>query len=69
MKTSSTGSRPGHSFAPVIGSTGCVGHVIWTARGVRAFDADDKEIGGFATMDAGAAALLEPVRALGKGAV
>jgi hypothetical protein len=59
MRTSSTGSRPEHSFAPVIGSTGCVGHLIWTARGVRAFDADDKEIGTYASMDQAAAILLE----------
>jgi hypothetical protein len=43
------------SFAPVIGSTGVW---VWTARGVRAFDAD-KEIGTFATMDEAAAVLLE----------
>jgi hypothetical protein len=61
MKTSSTGSRPEHSFAPVIGSTGCVGHLIWTARGVRAFDADDKEIGVYATMADAAAALFAVV--------
>ena len=52
MKASSTGARPEHSFAPVIGINGCVGHLIWTARGVRAFDADDKEVGTYATMDA-----------------
>jgi hypothetical protein len=52
------GARPEHAFAPVIGSTGCVGHLIWTARGVRAFDAGDREVGTFATMDE-AAALLE----------
>jgi hypothetical protein len=60
MKTSSAGNRPEHSFAPVIGSTGCVGHLIWTARGARAFDAADKEIGTYASMDAAAAVLLEP---------
>jgi hypothetical protein len=58
MKTSSTGSRPEHSVAPVIGINGCVGHLIRTARGVRAFDADDKEIGTYPTMDEAAAALL-----------
>jgi hypothetical protein len=58
MKTPSTGARPEHSFAPVIGINGCVGHLIWTARGVRAFDADDKEVGTYPTMDAAAAALL-----------
>ena len=55
MKASSAGARPEHSFAPVIGSIGCVGHLIWTARGVRAFDADDKEVGTFASMDSAAA--------------
>jgi hypothetical protein len=58
MKTLSAGSRPEHSFAPVIRSTGCVGHLIWTARGVRALDAIDKEVGTYATMDEAAAALL-----------
>ena len=51
--------KPEHTFAPVIGSTGCVGHLLWTARGVRAFDADDRGIGTYATMDEAAAALLE----------
>ena len=59
MAMSSAGTRPEHSFAPVIGSTGCVGHLIWTARGVRAFDRDDREVGTYPTMDAAAAALLE----------
>jgi hypothetical protein len=59
MKTSSAGSRPEHAFAPVIGSTGCVGHLIWTPRGVRAFDAADKEIGTYPNMDEAAGALLE----------
>ena len=59
MKASSAGARPEHSFAPVIGSTGCVGHLIWTARGVRAFDVDDKEVGTYSSMDAAAAVLQE----------
>ena len=67
MKTSS-GPRPEHSFVPVIGSTGCVGHLIWTARGVRAFDAGDKEVGSYPTMDAAAAALLEGALASHSGA-
>ena len=50
-------TRPEHSFAPVIGATGCVGHLIWTARGVRAFDADDREV-GTSTMDEAAIVLL-----------
>ncbi len=61
MKTPSAGSRPEHSFAPVVSSTGCVGHLIWTARGVRAFDAQDAEIGTYASMDEAAAVLLEIV--------
>ena len=56
MKPSSAGSRPERSFAPVIGIDGCVGHLIRTARGVRALDANDKEIGTYATMDEAAAA-------------
>ncbi len=44
---------------PVHGVTGCVGHLLYSARGFRAFDAHDKEIGLYPTPDAGVAALLE----------
>jgi hypothetical protein len=40
-------------------TTGCVGHILRTARGFRACDANDKEIGVFETTGLGIAALLE----------
>ena len=39
--------------------TGCVGHLLRSARGFRAFDANDKEIGVFETARLGLVALLE----------
>jgi hypothetical protein len=39
--------------------TGCCGHILHTARGFRACDANDKEIGVFETAGLGIVALLE----------
>ena len=44
---------------PVIGVHGCVGHLLRTARGLRALDNDGREIGYYPTPDEGARALLE----------
>jgi hypothetical protein len=44
---------------PVFGVSGCCGHLLRTARGFRACDANDKEIGVFETPALGIAALLE----------
>ncbi len=44
---------------PIHGVTGCVGHILRTAKGFRAFDSQDKEVGTFDSAEAGAAALLE----------
>jgi hypothetical protein len=44
---------------PVFGAHACVGHLLRTARGFRACDANDKEIGIFETPALGVAALLE----------
>ncbi len=44
---------------PVHGAQGCAGHLLRSAKGFRAFDAHDKEIGVYPTPDAGVAALLE----------
>ncbi len=44
---------------PVHGVTGCVGHLLRSAKGFRAFDSQDKEVGTFDSAEAGAAALLE----------
>jgi hypothetical protein len=59
MGTSSAGLRPELFFAPVVGISGCVGHLLRSARGFRAFDRDDREIGTYPTPDAAIAALLE----------
>jgi hypothetical protein len=47
------------TLMPVFNTSGCVGHILRTARGFRACDANDKEIGVFETPAAGIAALLE----------
>ncbi len=44
---------------PVHGVTGCVGHLLRSAKGFRAFDAEDKEIGTFESAALAAAAFLE----------
>ncbi len=46
-------------LVPVFGEHGCAGFLLCTAKGFRAFDAYDKEIGLYPTPDAGVAALLE----------
>jgi hypothetical protein len=43
---------------PVHGERGCCGHLLKTARGFRAFDADDKQIGIYETAELGLVALL-----------
>jgi len=35
------------TLMPVFGVSGCVGHILRTAKGFRACDANDKEIGVF----------------------
>jgi hypothetical protein len=47
------------TLMPVFNATGCVGHLLRTARGFRACDANDKHIGTFETPALGVAALLE----------
>ncbi len=54
LQPHSVGKWPGS----VTAGPGCAGH-FRSARGFRAFDADDKEIGLYPTPDAGVAALLE----------
>ncbi len=44
---------------PVHGANGCAGHLLRTAKGFRAFDTHDKEIGLYPTPEAGVTALLE----------
>ena len=59
MRTSSAGFGPERHFAPVIINGDCRGHVLRTAKGFRAFDRDDRELGTYPTPDAAVAALLE----------
>jgi hypothetical protein len=40
-------------------TTGCVGHLLRSARGFRAFDSNDKQISIYATAGDGVVALLE----------
>jgi hypothetical protein len=47
------------TLMPVFDMSGCVGHILRTAKGFRACDSNDKEIGVFETPDLGIAALLE----------
>jgi hypothetical protein len=44
---------------PVHNASGCCGHLLRSAKGFRAFDRDDKEIGVYETADLGFVALLE----------
>jgi hypothetical protein len=46
-------------LVPVHDTTGCVGHLLRSAKGFRAFDANDKEIGTYPTAGLGIVALLE----------
>jgi hypothetical protein len=57
MKTvTEISTRP---LIPIHDTTGCVGHVLRSAKGFRAFDRDDREIGTYATAGEGLVALLE----------
>jgi hypothetical protein len=51
--------KPTAPLIPIQGERGCVGHLLRSARGFRAFDADDKEIGIYPTVGDGLVALLE----------
>jgi hypothetical protein len=44
-------TEPVRTLVPVHGTRGCVGFLLRTAKGFRAFDIADKEIGCFATAD------------------
>ena len=47
------------TLIPVHNASGCLGHLLRTAKGFRAFDRDDKEIGVYETAAPGFVALLE----------
>jgi hypothetical protein len=47
------------ALMPVHNMTGCCGHILRTARGFRACDRNDKQIGVFETPALAIAALLE----------
>jgi hypothetical protein len=44
---------------PIHSAHGFAGHILRTAKGFRAFDSDDREIGSFPNADIAAAALME----------
>jgi hypothetical protein len=46
------------TLTPVFNTSGCVGHILRTARGFRACDTNDREIGIFETAGLGIVALL-----------
>jgi hypothetical protein len=45
------------AFAPVIVGDRCLGHLLRSAKGYRAFDRNDREVGTFLNVDAAIAAL------------
>ncbi len=47
------------TLIPVFGAVRCAGHLLRTARGFRAFCADDREIGLFHELDRAVEALLK----------
>jgi hypothetical protein len=47
------------TLMPVFSTSGCVGHILRTAKGFRVCDANDKQIGVYESPDLGIAALLE----------
>ena len=55
-------SRPGEHpcpLVPVLGQSGCAGHLLRGAKGFVAFDAADKQIGAFENIGVGTQALLD----------
>jgi hypothetical protein len=50
--------QAGRTLTPVMGVHGCLGHLLHTARGWRAFDSNDKAIGTFPTQSDAAQAVL-----------
>jgi hypothetical protein len=42
---------------PIHSAHGCAGHILRTAKGFRAFDSDDREIGSYPNADLAVAAL------------
>jgi hypothetical protein len=47
------------TLIPVHNASGCLGHLLRTAKGFRAFDRDNKEIGVCETASLGSVALLK----------
>ncbi len=52
-------NTPKAPLRPVIAESGCLGHILFSARGYRAFDRHDRELGIFANAGDAAAAILE----------
>jgi hypothetical protein len=47
------------TLTPVHNTSGCIGHLLRSAKGFRAFDRDDQEIGTYERAGLGLVALLE----------
>jgi hypothetical protein len=47
------------TLMPVFDTSGCCGHLLRTAKGIKAYDRVDRLVGIFETPDLGIAALLE----------
>jgi hypothetical protein len=46
------------TLMPVIGTHGCLGHLLNTAKGWKAYDANDKALGTFPDQSAAVSAVL-----------
>jgi hypothetical protein len=46
------------TLAPVIGTHGCLGHLLNTVKGWKAYDGDDKPLGTFPDQTAAVQAVL-----------
>lgn len=63
MSNGKTGKHMGSceslkTLIPVMGTHGCLGHVLATAKGHKAYDADDKPLGTFPDQSAAVQAVL-----------
>jgi hypothetical protein len=66
MKSTNDNRLPtGHpikTLTPVIDTHGCVGHLLNTAKGWKAYDADDRALGTFPTQSDAVSAVLTLAR-------
>jgi hypothetical protein len=57
-KSGDSGQHNMHSLRPVVTSVGCLGHVLRSCKGYRAFDRMDRELGVFTSAGEAACAIL-----------